>query len=309
VLVGKSISTIQPVDAGVWSGRPVQSYAVGNRVGEAPCWHPIQQCLYWIDVRGQQLLRLHPYDNAVDRWDLPEVVGALALCHGTEVCLALTRRLVKLDVITGEIRNFAVVDGEPTGNRLNDGKVSPSGRWFVFGSMDDRVQKSATGTLYCVSSNGEVRRIHSGLTVCNGIAWNAGATQIYFSDSANGLLFRAPWDEACGEMGHLAVFATLDEAAGRPDGGTVDFNNQYWSAGVSAGCINVLNTSGQIAEKIALPCRAPTMCAFGGQRGDVLYVTSLIRPQWQVAGVHDGALLAISLASRGPASSLFRAAF
>ena len=305
MLVGKSSSTIASVDAGVWSGRPVQSYAIGNRVGEAPCWHPIQQCLYWIDVRAQQLLRLYPDNSTVDRWHLPEVVGALALCHGSEVCLALTRRLVKLDVITGEMCDFAVVESEPTGNRLNDGKVSPSGRWFVFGSMDDRVQKSATGAIYCVSSNGEVRRIYSGLTVCNGIAWNAAATQIYFSDSAKGVLYRAPWDDARGEMGDAAVFATLDEAAGRPDGGAVDLNDQYWSAGVSAGCINVLSASGQIVEKIALPCQAPTMCAFGGQRGDVLYVTSLIRPQWQAAGVHDGALLAIPLATRGPASSLF----
>ena len=274
-------------------------------MGEAPCWHPIQQCLYWIDVRAQQLLRLYPNGNTVDRWQLPEVVGALALCHGSEVCLALTRRLVKFDVITGDIRDFAVIEREPATNRLNDGKVSPSGRWFVFGSMDDRPQKSATGALYCVSSNGDVRRIYSGLTVCNGIAWNATATQIYFSDSAKGVLFRARWDDARGEMGDAAVFATLDEAAGRPDGGAVDLNDQYWSAGVSAGCVNVLNASGQIVEKIALPCQAPTMCAFGGQRGDVLYVTSLIRPQWQAAGVHDGALLAISLATRGPASSLF----
>ena len=231
----------------------------------------------------------------------------MALCHGDDVCLALTRRLVKLDVITGEMRDFAVIHNEPAGNRLNDGKVSPSGRWFVFGSMEDRVLKSATGALYCVSGNGLVHRIYTGLTVCNGIAWNVDGTQIYFSDSAKGLLFRASWDDARGAMGHATVFATLDEAAGRPDGGTVDFNHHYWSAGVSAGCINVLDTSAQIVEKIALPCRAPTMCAFGGPRGDVLYVTSLVRPQWQVPGKHDGALLAIQLGRRGPAASLFGA--
>ena len=308
MLIGKSSAIIAPVDAGVWSGRRVQSYAVGNRVGEAPCWHPLQQCLYWIDVRGQQLLRLYPDSNTVDRWDLPEVVGALALGQGDDVYLALTRRLIKLDVVTGAVRDFAAIDSEPAGNRLNDGKVSPSGRWFVFGSMDDRAQKSATGALYCVSIDGAVRRLYAGLLVCNGIAWNVGATQIYFSDSAKGVLFRAPWNDQRGEMGRVDVFATLDEAAGRPDGGAVDLADQYWSAGVSAGCINVLSAAAHLVEKIALPCLAPTMCAFGGQGGDTLYVTSLIRPQWAEPGAHDGALLSLGVSTRGPASPLFGAA-
>jgi sugar lactone lactonase YvrE len=304
-LVSTTTTGISAVDAGIWSGRAVQSYRVASSVGEAPSWHPERHELYWIDVRRQQLLRLAPASGAIERWALPEVVGALALCHGNTVCLALVRRLVKLNVVTGEMSAFAVVEDEPAGNRLNDGKVSPSGRWFVFGSMDDRVQKTPTGSLYRVSVTGEVRRLHGGLTVCNGIAWNLQGNYLYFSDSAQGVLYRAPWNDASGEIGAVETFALLDEVAGRPDGGTVDLLDQYWSAGVSAGCINVLSATGQLVEKIALPCRAPTMCAFGGENGDVLYVTSLIRPQWVAPGEHDGALLRIPLGVRGPTTPLF----
>jgi sugar lactone lactonase YvrE len=305
MLINQNSSLVACVDAGLWSGHPVESYLVGNRVGESPCWHPNQQCLYWVDIRGQQLLRLRPESRTVDRWDLPEVVGAMALCAGEDVCLALRHRLVKLNVITGQMRDFAIVKTEPTFNRLNDGKVSPSGRWFVFGSMDDRAEKSPSGALYCASTNGDVRQLHTGLTVCNGIAWNMQATQIYFSDSNRGALFRAPWNDAQGQMGQVEVFATLDEHAGRPDGGVVDYNDHYWSAGVSAGCLNVLDNAGKISQKIALPCRAPTMCAFGGSNGNVLYVTSLIRPQWDAVGTHDGAVLAIALNRPGPPAVLF----
>lgn len=301
----KHSQSYEPRNAGVWAGRDVRSYAVQNGVGEGPCWHATQQCLYWIDVRAQQLLRLAPVTGAVDRWDLPEVVGALALCDGNEVCLALTRKLIKLNVDTGEIFDFAMIAGEPQSNRLNDGKVSPSGRWFVFGSMDDRAQKSATGALYRVSTEGDVRRLHADLTVCNGIASNVGATQLYFSDSSAGALYRAAWDEVRGDIGPLKTFALLDEAQGRPDGGTVDCADQYWSAGVSAGCINVLSATGQLIEKIALPCRASTMGAFGGAEGDELYVTSLIRPQLDTPGEHDGALLRIRLKAPGPVSPIF----
>lgn len=293
------------VDAGVWAGRTVQSYRVANQVGEGPSWHPTENRLYWIDVRRQQLLRLDPSTDAIERWDLPEVVGALGLCRGSEVCLALTRTLVKFNVMTAEMATFATINEEPVGNRLNDGKVSPSGRWFVFGSMDDRMPKSPTGALYRVSVEGEVLRLHAGLTVCNGIAWNLQANQLYFSDSAKGILYRAPWNDVSGQIGEVEVFATLDKAQGRPDGGAVDLSDQYWSAGVSAGCINVLDSTGTHIEKIALPCRAPTMCAFGGDQGDDLYVTSLIRPQWDVPGDHDGALLRIPLGVPGPTSPLF----
>ncbi|TAG77281.1 MAG: SMP-30/gluconolactonase/LRE family protein, partial [Betaproteobacteria bacterium] len=227
-----------PSDAGIWAGRKITSYSVGNRVGEAPSWHPEQQRLYWIDVRGQQLFRLDPTSGSVQTWDLPEVVGALALCEGGVVCLALVRRLVKLNVDSGQLTDFVEISDEPTGNRLNDGKVSPSGRWFVFGSMDDRPQKSATGALYRVSSTGLVLRLHSHLKVCNGIAWNASGTHLYFSDSSEGVVFRAAWDDERGQIGPVETFARLDEAQGRPDGGVVDDADRYWSAGVSAGCLN-----------------------------------------------------------------------
>lgn len=301
----KRTQSYEPRDAGVWARRSVVSYAVENRVGEGPCWHPEQQCLYWIDVRGQQLLRLNPVNGVVERWDVPEVVGALALCTGSEVCIALTHKLIKLNVNTGEMTDFVVIPGEPESNRLNDGKVSPSGRWFVFGSMDDRAQKEATGALYRVSATGEAHLLHTGLKVCNGIAWNVSATHLYFSDSSEGVLYRTEWDDVQGKIGQVETFALLDEAQGRPDGGAVDCADQYWSAGVSAGCINVLSPLGQLIEKIALPCRAPTMCAFGGTRGDELYVTSLIRPQWDSPGGHDGALLRIQLSARGPVAPLF----
>ena len=298
--------TQHPVAAGTWGGLDILSYPVGNRVGEAPCWHPEHQCLYWIDVRAQQLLKLSPESAAIDRWDLPEVVGALGLCTGNQVCLALTHSLVHLQLDTGRVDDFAKLEKEPPTNRLNDGKVSPSGNWFVFGSMDDSPQKSATGALYCVSPTGKVNQLHEGLTVCNGIAWSLDATSLYFSDSAKGLLYRAPWNEQTGVMGPPGIFATLNEEQGRPDGGVVDLDDNYWSAGVSAGCINILSRAGRIIQSLPLPLRAPTMCAFGGHLGDVLYVTSLIRPQWQTAGQHDGALLRIPLLTPGPITPLFK---
>jgi sugar lactone lactonase YvrE len=280
------------------SGR-VQAWPVRNRVGESPVWHAGEQALYWIDVRGPEVLRLDPAAGHLTRWRLPDVVGALALRRGGTAWLAMRRTLVELELATGQLRDVAEVAQEPAHNRLNDGKASPSGRWFVFGSMDDRPDKQPTGRLYRADANGAVEVLADALVVANGIAFSRDASRIWYSDSARGLLMAAPWDEGEGRMGQSRVIARLDEAAGRPDGGTVDEDDAYWSAGVSAGVLHRLDSAGRVLARLALPCRAPTMCVHGGAQGRTLFVTSLVRPQWEAPGACDGALLAIEAPTVG----------
>jgi sugar lactone lactonase YvrE len=284
------------------NGLPVLAYDVLNRVGESPAWSNSESALYWIDVRGQELLRLHPESLRLDRWALPDVVGAMVLCESGSVWLAMRHSLASLDPRTGVCADIAQLDNEPRTNRLNDGKVSPTGKWLVFGSMDDRPVKEPTGSLYVSDGAGAIRRLHSGLVVCNGIAFNPEGSRIYFSDSARGLVMRADWDEASGVMGAPTLFCTLKESMGRPDGATVDDLGNYWSAGVSAGRLNQVNAAGQLMRTIDLPCRAPTMPTFGGVDGRTMFVTSLVRPEWTSLGPFEGALLAIPSPSNGSPS-------
>lgn len=270
---------------------PITVWPVQNRVGECPVWSPKEQALYWIDVRAPQLLRLVPDTGELTRWHLPEVVGAIALADNAEVWLAFPHRLVSLRLASGELTKVTDVETDRPNNRLNDGKVSPSGCWFVFGSMDDRPTKTASGALYRTSASGEVHRLMDGLTVANGIAWSVDGRQLYFSDSHVGQVYVASWEEATGTMGERRLLVSLDEAAGRPDGAAVDMGNCYWSAGVSAGVLHRIDASGNVLQRLGLPCRAPTMCSFGGADLQTVFVTSLVRAQWTIPGLLDGALL------------------
>jgi sugar lactone lactonase YvrE len=267
-------------------------WPVGNRVGESPVWHAGEQALYWIDVRGPQLLRLQPGSHRITRWELPDVVGAVALKRGHLAWLALRHALVEIDLHSGRLRQVAAVEEELPHNRLNDGKTSPSGRWFVFGSMDDRPQKEATGGLYRADAAGRVEKLADGLVVANGIAFSNDGRTLYFSDSARGLVMSASWDESHGSMGRAHIIAMLGEELGRPDGAVVDAEDCYWSAGVSAGVLHRLDPNGRVRQRLPLPCRAPTMCAYGGRDAGTLFVTSLVRPHWEARGPCDGALLA-----------------
>lgn len=277
----------------------ISAWRVGNRVGESPVWHRGQGALYWIDVRAQQLLRLQPEAPELLRWALPDVVGAVAL-RGPRACwMALRHAIVEMDLETGRLEQVCAVEDGRHGNRLNEGKASPSGRWFVFGSMDDRPDKQANGSLYRAGSNGHVEPLYEGLAVANGIAWSLDARQIYFSDSWRGHLLRANWDEASGSMGKPVRIAAFTDEQGRPDGACTDAEGHYWSAGVSAGVLNRLDADGALLESLALPCRAPTMCAFGGGDAQTMFVTSLVRPQWTESGAWDGALLAFRTPTPG----------
>ena len=273
------------------------AWPVANRVGESPVWDATSRCLCWIDVRAPAVMRLDPASGAFTRWHLPEVVGAMALTRSGRAILALRHGLAWFDPASGALSPLDDIADEPAGNRLNEGKLSPGGGWFVFGSMDDRPgPRQATGSLYRADPAGRVTRLHAGLTTANGVAWSPDARWLYFSDSFAGRIFRAAWDEASGAMGEPALFARSDEAAGRPDGALVDSDGTYLSAGVSAGCLNRLSPQGAWLGHMPLPVRAPTMPCFGGPRGRTLFVTSLVRPGPTEPGPWDGWLLQRELA-------------
>ena len=286
----------------------LHAWRVNNRVGEAPNWCSASQTLLWIDVRAPAVQQLDPRTDKVTIWQLPEVVGAMGLAAAGSVVLALRRSLALLNLESGRLQTLLTVDDEPLHNRLNDGKVSPSGRWFVFGSMDERPDnKQASGALYCAGREGPARRLHGGLTVANGIAFSPNGQTLYFSDSHAGRVWHAAWDEAKGVMGAAVLLCSSDESAGRPDGAAVDSNGHYWSAGVSAGCLNRISPNGELLERVPLPCRAPTMPCFGGEAMTDLYVTSLVRPAWAVGPSDlDGAILSWRSTALGQAVPRWR---
>jgi sugar lactone lactonase YvrE len=282
----------------------LHAWRVGNKVGEAPNWDASTHSLLWIDIRAPAVLRLNPQTGELSTWLLPEVVGAMGLASGGCVVLALKNSLALLDLVDparGRLTRLQTVEGEPGHNRLNDGKVSPSGRWFVFGSMDDRPKdKQPTGALFVARRDGPVRQLWQGLTVANGIAFSPDGGTLYFSDSAAGRVWQAPWDEDQASMGPPALMCTPDEAAGRPDGAAVDGQGHYWSAGVSAGSLNRFAPDGSLLHRLPLPCRAPTMPCFGGDGLSDIYVTSLVRPGWTLGPEHvDGDLLCFPASTTG----------
>lgn len=244
------------------------------QVGESPVWDAKRGVLWMVDILAPCVIRFDPATGVTRRIPVPEVCGSLALCRSGALLVAQRASVVRLDPATGAITPFASMNDEPAHNRLNDGKVGPDGCYWV-GSMDDRPEKQPTGILWRVTPDGGVERRRDGLVVSNGLAWGPDGRTIWQSDSRRAVLDSAGFDPATGAIGPWRRVRELDEASGRPDGAACDAEGNYWSAGVSAGRINVISPQGAILRHFAFPVPTPTMPCFAGPGLASLFVTSL----------------------------------
>jgi sugar lactone lactonase YvrE len=227
---------------------------------------------------GGRILGFGVDDGRRQTWTLPEPVASFGMCRSGRLVVALARRVVLLDLVTGEVTPLTSELAEPAGNQFNDGRPGPDGCFWV-GTRDARRRQqlgSATtipdpnGGLYRIGPDGSTDRVAAGYLTSNGLAFSPDGQTMYHSDSANN--FVDAWDFRQGTVGRRRRFATLSPALGKPDGAAVDSGGGYWSAGISAACLNQFSPAGALVSTLPMPCPAPTMPCFAD---GYLYVTSM----------------------------------
>ncbi|MBC2860410.1 SMP-30/gluconolactonase/LRE family protein [Stappia sp. 28M-7] len=244
-------------------------------LAEGPTWDERLQRLYWCDILGKRIHALDWQSREEQHWEMPDVVGSLGLTEDEDrLVVALRDRVVLFTLSTGAMELLAEIETDDARTRLNDGKVGPDGAFYV-GTMDDRPDRQPIGALYRVARTGGATRLVDGVTVSNGLAWSPEGTVLYHADSRPGHIEAWNFDAATGAISARRLFAQLTNETGRPDGGTVDAEGRYWSAGVSAGLLNCFAPDGTLIEAIAMPVPRPTMPCFCGPALDELVVTSL----------------------------------
>jgi sugar lactone lactonase YvrE len=212
------------------------------------------------------------------------------------VLLALKSGIHRWNPRDGALALLAAPEPDRLGNRLNDGKVSPDGR-FLVGSMDDRPEKAATAALWRLDPGARhCVRLADSLVVSNGLAWSPDGRTLWHTDSRLSAIWTWRYDPATGAIADRRLVAEPSDAVGRPDGGAVDAEGGYWSAGVSAGRLNRWLPDGTLDRVVELPVRSPTMPCFGGEGLRTLFVTSL---RGAGAGPADGALMTLDVGVAG----------
>lgn len=264
-------------------------------LGESPVWSAAEQALYWVDITAPSLHRLSLVTGDRREWKMPSTIGCATLADDGGLLVALRGGIHHFNPRTAHLRFIAHPEGNLAGNRYNDGKMAPDGRFFV-GTMDEATLSRPSGALYRLDPDGRTKRMLEGLIVSNGLAWSADGKTMFHSDSKAQKLFS--YSYANGELGDPRLLATPGEADGRPDGGATDMAGVYWSAGISAAVLNGYKAEEGWVCRFNLPCAAPTMPCFGGEDMRLLLITSArhhVAPARLREFPHSGAIFSMRM--------------
>ena len=246
--------------------------AVGCTLGEGPVWDGSIGRLYWVDIKAPAL---HAWDAATGRlarWPMPQPIGAVGLRESGGLVAALRNGFAFIDLPSGGVTPIADPEADRAGNRFNDGKVDPMGRFWA-GTMDD-AERNPTGDLYRLDADGRVERFAVGFIVTNGIDWSGDGRILYFVDSAERVIHAYEFDMASGRPGRRRLFARVPSDQGHPDGLTVDAEDHVWSAHWDGGRVTRYRPDGSVERVVAVPAPRCTSSCFGGPGLETLFVTT-----------------------------------
>lgn len=243
---------------------------VGANVGEGPIWVEREQALYWVDNKGRRVFRLHD-DGRLESFDMPLQVCCIAPKRSGSFVAGTDKGFAAIDFDGDRIEMIGNPEEHIAGNRFNDGKTDPQGRFWA-GTMDN-AEKETRGSLYRLDSDLNWSRIDSGYRVTNGPAFDPSRGRMYHTDSAPRTIFAFNLSES-GEASNKRVFAQFGEDDGHPDGMTVDSEGNLWVCFWDGWCLREISAEGKMIQKMDMPVQRPTSCCFGGPHLDRLYVTS-----------------------------------
>lgn len=245
-------------------------------LGECPVWEPRNGVLYWTDIEGRVLHRYDPAIGLDETRGMPGRVGSFVRTPDVGVLvLAMEHQVVRYD--WADPASFEVlsdVEAGSQGNRLNDGRTDPAGR-FVVGTMwhvpsDGKV----TGSLYQLGGGAD-RTLRRNVGVPNALAFDSARGRVYWADTPTEKVVVADYDAETGAWENERVFLDYTDLPGHPDGACCDAEGGFWSASVYGWAVIRVSPEGTVDERIELPLEKPSMPAFGGDDLSTMYVTTI----------------------------------
>jgi sugar lactone lactonase YvrE len=255
------------------------------RLAESPVWDAASQTLLWVDILAGEVHRLDPATGRDTAVGVGVPVGAVAARRGGGLVIAAALGFATLDEASGTVEPGTVEPGTvdwlwagALGDRMNDGKCDPAGR-FLAGSLTYARDPGACA-LYRLDpgmpgdGGPRVSVLLDGVTLSNGLGWSPAGDLMYFADTPLERVDVMHYDPATGEASGRRPFADLHDVPGRPDGLTVDGEGAVWIAMSRGGAVRRYTPDGRLDRVIEFPVRLVTSVSFGGGDLGDLYVTT-----------------------------------
>ena len=237
-------------------------------LAENPLWRVEDGCLYWTDITGGKLHRLHIGSGA-----------HAIICHGVTVG-GFTFQ-ADGDLLLFRVNDIALLhpggavevvhEFEDEGSeRFNDVIADPEGR--VFAGTIGRTETS--GGLWRMDTDGTMKLLFRGSGCSNGMGFSPDLTKFYWTCSTRRQIREFDYDRATGGLSSERVIYQASTHEGIPDGIAVDRNGHIWSARWDGYSVVRHAPDGTALERIPFPVAKITSLCFGGPHLDQLFVTS-----------------------------------
>jgi sugar lactone lactonase YvrE len=282
---------------------------VRAQLGECPLWSPADERLYWIDIDGRAVNRHDPATGLDETHPAPGRPGSIALTPDPgRLLVAIEGRVAFLDWADGEWRDWIGLEPEGHGNRMNDGRCDPAGRFWVGSMFANTGANRTSGILHRVHPDGTSVPTRTGIGIPNGLGFTPDGRTMYFADTQRDLVWAYDFDLDTGDATGERVFLDFAHLPGRPDGAAIDEAGCYWIACVYGSAVLRVTPDGEVDRRIPVPVTKPTMPAFGGPDLTTLFVTTI-----GGGGTHEvdpsqpdaGALFAVDVGVRGLPEPVF----
>ena len=241
------------------------------QLGEGPLWVADEEALYWLDVLGHGVHRLHVESGERTSWQMPESIGCMARRRSGGFVAGMKSGLVFLGDNPTEIESLGGPEADRPDTRFNDGKCDPAGRFWA-GTMH-KAGDPPIGVLYRLDPDGSWRPMADGYTITNGPAFSPDGKTMYHTDTRRSSIYRFPLHDD-GTLGERSIHLEIPKEDGKPDGMTTDADGCLWVAHYGGYRVTRFAPDGKVDRVIRLPVSSVTSCAFGGENMDILYITS-----------------------------------
>ncbi|WP_299821269.1 SMP-30/gluconolactonase/LRE family protein [uncultured Pontibacter sp.] len=241
-------------------------------LGEGALWHPAEQCLYWVDIEGKKLHFYKPQTSENSSLDVGARIGTVVPVSGGGALVGLQTGIHHIDTKTGAL-TFITNPILASDVRFNDGKCDPAGRfWIGTMALDTR---AGAAKLYRLDKDKQVKEMLDNLTIANGIVWSLDKKTMYFTDTRTQQVEAFDYEVETGEISNRSVIISIPKEEGSPDGMTLDADGNLWVALHGGGAVAKYDpATGKQLQKVKVPTKQTTSCAFGGEDLGTLYITT-----------------------------------
>lgn len=242
-------------------------------LGEGPVWDFRKRTICWVDILNGQIHEYNPADHVYKVISAHQMIGAVAICKNGHFIAALKNGFGFINRDSGLVSMISNPEPDLPGNRFNDGKCGPDGRFWA-GTMS-HTDEPEKGSFYLLDKDLSVTKKIGSVSISNGLAWSLDHRLFYYIDTPTFTVAAFDFDKVSAEIKNKKIAIRIPEDEGSPDGMTIDNEGMLWIAHWDGWQITRWNPlTGEKLLSIPLPVARVTSCCFGGENFQDLYITS-----------------------------------